>query len=194
MDLCGHATVAAAHALRDAGRAVDGELLAFSTRSGLLSARLDGPSVELDLPADPPVEAPLPEALGDLPAVGSARGRGDFLVELADAGGVRSLNPDIGAIATLPFRAVYVTAAGDGAGIDYVLRVFAPGVGIDEDPATGSAQCLLGPYWADRLGRVTLAAEQASRRGGRLRVSVDGDRVRVAGRAVTVLTGTVAEA
>lgn len=192
VDLCGHATLAAAHALRAAGRAAEGGTVVFTTRSGLLSARLDGDLIELDLPADPPAALPPHEAPAGLRAVASARGRGDLMVELADAAAVREVVPDLGAIADLGVRAVYVTAAGDEDGIDYVLRVFAPAVGIDEDPVTGSAQCLLGPYWAGRLGRTELAAAQLSRRGGRLRVTVKGERVGVAGRAVIVLEGRVA--
>jgi PhzF family phenazine biosynthesis protein len=192
VDLCGHATVAAAHALRAAGRADDGETISFTTRSGVLGARLDGDLVELDLPAERAVAVPLPDALSGLAAVACARGPGDLLVEMADADAVRTVRLDLVAVATLDVRALYLTAAGDGGGTDYVLRVFAPGVGIDEDPVTGSAQCLLGPYWSDRFGRTTLEAAQLSPRGGRLTVTVQGDRVKVAGRAVTVLDGRVA--
>ena len=183
--------MAAAHALRAAGRAADGETISFVTRSGVLGARLDGDLIELDLPAEQAVEVPLPEALSGLAAVASARGRGGLLVELADADAVRLVVVDLAALVTLDVRALYVTAvAGEGA--DYVLRVFAPAVGIDEDPVTGSAQCLLGPYWADRLGRTTLGAAQLSARGGRLTVTVRGERVMVAGRAFTVVEGRVA--
>jgi predicted PhzF superfamily epimerase YddE/YHI9 len=192
VDLCGHATLAAAHALAGAGRAADGDVLAFHTRSGVLTAEIRGDLVELDLPADPPAAVPVPEGLAGLGARSAARGRGDLAVELGDAQRVRDAVPDLGAVVALGVRALYVTATGDGDGADYVLRVFAPAVGIDEDPVTGSAQCLLGPYWADRLGRRSLQAVQLSRRGGRLAVSVDGDRVRVGGRAVTVLAGRVA--
>ncbi len=191
VDLCGHATVAAAHALRAAGRAADGETISFTTRSGVLGARLDGDLVELDLPAEQALEVPLPGALSGLAALASARGRGGLLVELADADAVRRVVIDLAALATVDVRALYVTAAADE-GADYVLRVFAPAVGIDEDPVTGSAQCLLGPYWADRLGRTTLEAAQLSARGGRLTVTVRGERVTVAGRAFTVVEGQVA--
>jgi nitroimidazol reductase NimA-like FMN-containing flavoprotein (pyridoxamine 5'-phosphate oxidase superfamily) len=146
----------------------------------LLTAGLHGALIELDLPADPPSAVPVPGPLADLGALGAAGGRGDLMVELADADAVRGVVPDLVAMAGLGVRAVYVTAAGDGSGTDYVLRVFAPAVGIDEDPVTGSAQCLLGPFWAGRLGRSTLEAAQVSARGGRLTVTVKGDRVGVA--------------
>jgi PhzF family phenazine biosynthesis protein len=192
VDLCGHATLAAAHALRASGRAADGETVDFSTRSGVLTARLDTDVIELDLPADRALAVAVPEALSGLPALRSAQGANDILVELADAAAVREAAVDLAAVAALGIRALYVTAPGHGEDADYVLRVFAPAVGIDEDPVTGSAQCMLGPYWADRLGRTTLEAAQLSRRGGRLRVTVRGERVGVAGRAVTVLEGRVA--
>jgi predicted PhzF superfamily epimerase YddE/YHI9 len=210
VDLCGHATLATAHALRQASRAADGDVLVFRTRSGRLTARFDGDVVELDLPATRPVPVDRPPALpAPWPVAAVAEYGGSLVVELDDAAAVREAVVDVPAIAALAYRVVVVTARGPApadqpAGpappvpptdsvppADYVLRVFGPNVGIDEDPVTGSAQCVLGPYWADRLGRTVLHAEQLSGRGGRLRVEVDGDRVRVAGSAVTVLTGQV---
>ncbi len=159
--------------------------------------------IELDFPADRPVAlaTPVPDAVaawgpravvaGSMPM--AERGT-DLLVELASAGAVRSLAPGLGAVAGLPHRLVAVTAPGDEPGIDDVVRVFAPAVGVDEDPVTGSAQCLLAPYWSSRLGNGPLEVAQVSARGGRLRVAVVGDRVRVAGLARTVLTGQLAPA
>jgi predicted PhzF superfamily epimerase YddE/YHI9 len=214
VDLCGHATLATAHALRQAGRADDGDVLAFRTRSGRLTARFDGDVVELDLPATRPVPVDRPPTLpAAWPVAAVAEYGGSLVVELDGADAVRGAVVDVPAIAALAYLVVVVTArgpeqAGPSAGsapvaeaspteappaADYVLRVFGPNVGIDEDPVTGSAQCVLGPYWADRLGRTVLHAEQVSARGGRLRVEVevDGDRVRVGGSAVTVLAGQV---
>ena len=111
-----------------------------------------------------------------------------WLVELASPEEVRRLRPDFGAVADLVPTLAIATAPGDGEH-DVVSRVFAPAVGIDEDPVTGSAHCILGPWWAEKLGRGVLRCHQASARGGDLRVTVDGDRVRLAGRAVTVLRG-----
>jgi predicted PhzF superfamily epimerase YddE/YHI9 len=192
VDLCGHVTLAAAHVLREQQRLADGDTAHFHTRSGVLGATVDGDRIELDLPASAPVAVALPDELAGIGVQGGGGWRAfDLLVELQDARAVRSFAPDLGALRRLPDRALIVTAAADEPGTDYVLRVFGPKVGIDEDPATGSAQCIAGPFWAERLGRNVLEAEQCSDRGGRFRVTVDGDRVRVAGRAVIVLRGTV---
>jgi predicted PhzF superfamily epimerase YddE/YHI9 len=122
------------------------------------------------------------------------RGVSDILVELADAGQVRAVRPDMAAVAALPARCVIVTATGDRPGIDMVSRVFGAAVGVDEDPVTGSAHCTLAPYWADRAGGTELVGEQASARGGIVRMRLHGDRVELAGQAVTVLAGTLTAA
>jgi predicted PhzF superfamily epimerase YddE/YHI9 len=195
VDLCGHATLASAHALAEWGRVGPDAEIAFHTRSGWLTARRSDWLFELDLPADPPEALGAPPdwatVLPGSPVVSAWAGQGTVAVELADADAVRAAAPDLAAVAALPSTVLYLTAPGDRDGIDYVLRVFGPRVGIDEDPVTGSAQCLLGPLWEGRLGRRVLEASQESRRGGRLRVTVAGDRVRVAGHAVTVLAGEV---
>ena len=193
IDLCGHATLASAHVLRQAG-VVDGTgPLTFLTRSGPLHASFDGDRIELDFPADPVVPAALPESLqGQWPGAVVASGSSAFFtfVVLSSAAAVAAYEPDLAAIAATGDRALLLTAAADpGSGADYVLRVFGPAVGIDEDPATGSAQCVAGPYWSAELGRATLVARQLSARGATLYVTPDGDRVRFAGHATTVLTG-----
>jgi PhzF family phenazine biosynthesis protein len=197
VDLCGHATLATAHVLWETGRARPDEPLGFRTRSGLLAAvrRADG-WIELDLPSDPvrPVEAPrgLEEALAARPLfVGS--GAANLLVELESAAAVRSLGPDQGWLTTAIPDGLIVTARADASGADaqgaaIVSRYFCPVAGIPEDPVTGSAHCALGPYWAPRLGHA-FRAFQASARGGLLDVAVRGDRVAVAGAAVTVIAG-----
>jgi predicted PhzF superfamily epimerase YddE/YHI9 len=129
---------------------------------------------------------------GQWPGAVVASGHTDFFtfVVLHSAEAVRSYEPDLAAIASTGSRALLLTAAGtEGSGADYVLRVFGPNVGIDEDPATGSAQCSAGPYWAAELGRDDLVAHQLSRRGATLYVRPGKERVRIAGRATTVLTG-----
>jgi predicted PhzF superfamily epimerase YddE/YHI9 len=193
IDLCGHATLASAHVLRQRG-AVDGtQALTFHTRSGPLQASFAGDTIELDFPADPVVPGPLPASVAQQwPGAVLTSGRTDFFtfVVLDAAGAVRAYEPDLAAIAATGSRALLLTAAATpGSGADYVLRVFGPNVGIDEDPATGSAQCSAGPYWAAELGRDDLVAHQLSRRGATLYVRPDGERVRIAGRATTVLTG-----
>ncbi|GAA1984026.1 PhzF family phenazine biosynthesis protein [Catenulispora subtropica] len=187
VDLCGHATLAAAHVL--------GGHRTFSTRSGLLHcvAEPDG-RVEMDFPADPqtPVEV-TPAILACLDGatpVSVTQGREDYLVRLADVETVRSLAPDLAAVAALPgARGLIVTAADGPASI--VSRCFFPAYGIPEDPVTGSAHCTLASFWSPLLGVTELEAEQASERGGRLRLRIEGERVHLSGHGVTVLSGTL---
>lgn len=179
VDLCGHATLAAAHVLGGSAR--------FHTRSGLLACTLsDGGAVEMDFPADRPTAAEPPSTL-HLPGMcWYGVGRWDALVELEDAALVRRLQPDLAALAAVGTRCVIVTAPSDRTGVDCVSRVFAPNVGIPEDPVTGAAHCALAVYWAERLGREVLVGEQASARGGTVGMRLGGDRVTLSGRAVTV--------
>jgi predicted PhzF superfamily epimerase YddE/YHI9 len=170
VDICGHATLASAHVLWEEGRVPAGTPIRFHTRSGVLGAEPDGDWVELDFPV-----APL-----DDPSV--------EVRELASEGELRALTPDMAELQALEARVVYYTAPADD-GFDYADRVFGPKVGIPEDPATGSAHCTLGPLWAARLGKNDLMARQVSSRGGTFRVRLAGDRVRIAGRATTVLRG-----
>ena len=197
IDLCGHATLASAHALRENGTVGGARPLTFHTRSGPLRAAFDGDRIELDFPADPVTPGPLPGSVAEQwPGAVVASGRTAFFtfVVLDSAEAVRAYEPDLGAIAAAGTRALLLTAAAPpGSGADYVLRVFGPNVGIPEDPATGAAQCVAGPYWADALGRDALVARQLSPRGGTLYVRPDGDRVRIAGHATTVLTGHLSE-
>jgi predicted PhzF superfamily epimerase YddE/YHI9 len=185
--LCGHATLASAHVLFEDGHLPPAEVARFSTQSGILSARKDGDWIELDFPATP-VGAPRQEVdwaaiVGVAPRfVGESRF--DAFVEIDDEGTLSALAPDLGAIARLPYRGVIVTARSSA--YDFVSRFFAPGSGVPEDPVTGSAHCALAPYWAGKLGKSELHAFQASPRGGELRVRNAGDRVILAGQAVTV--------
>jgi predicted PhzF superfamily epimerase YddE/YHI9 len=159
------------------------------TKSGLLTCTPgeDG-WIQMDFPADPLTTTVAPTTLGMEGIRWCGRGRRDFLIELSDAATVRALEPDQGAIAALGVRCLIVTAGGDGPDVDCVSRVFAPGAGIAEDPVTGSAHCTLASFWAGRLGRNDLVGEQASPRGGIVRMKVAGDRVILGGRAVTVST------
>lgn len=193
IDLCGHATLASAHALRQWGT-VDGTApLTFHTKSGPLHAAFDGDLVALDFPADPVASSPLPPSIAtQWPGAVLSSGRTSFFtfVVLSSAEVVRNYEPDLDAIAATGDKALLLTAAATpGSGADYVLRVFGPNVGIPEDPGTGSAQCSAGPYWATELGRDDLVARQLSPRGATLYVRPQGQRVRIAGRATTVLVG-----
>jgi PhzF family phenazine biosynthesis protein len=191
IDLCGHATIAAAHYLYEhRGVPFEPELV-FFTASGELRASqttdgwiaLDFPSLEPE-PATPP--GALLEGLGLSDAVAVARSRLDFLVEVPSPDQVRELSPDMTHLRDIGTRGVVVTSVGDGL-YDVVSRFFAPSVGVDEDPVTGSAHAVLGPYWAERLGKTSLLCFQASGRGGVVRVEVHDGRVTLAGQAITVL-------
>jgi len=193
VDLCGHATLASAQALWEEGRLGGGEAARFHTKSGLLTAERSGDWIELDFPAKVEEEIAAPagllDALGTTHATYVGRNQFDYLVELPTEGEVRALRPDFSVLRQLPVRGVIVTSRAATADFDFVSRFFAPGVGVDEDPVTGSAHCCLTPYWASRLGKTELRAWQASARGGMLRVRLAGDRVKLAGHAVTVLRG-----
>lgn len=192
VDLCGHATLASAHVLWETGRIPRGTPARFLTRSGPLTAAPRDDAIELDFPAKPVTPGPTPpglaEALGARPVSAGSNGM-DYLIELADEAAVRAVRPDFAKLRPLPVRGVIVTARASTPGYDIVSRFFAPAVGIDEDPVTGSAHCALGPFWAGRLGRADLVGYQASARGGTVRVGVRGDRVLLGGRAVTVWRG-----
>lgn len=196
VDLCGHATLASAHVLWEEGHLPPDATARFLTRSGLLTARRDGPWIELDFPSKPigPAPAPLAE-LSE--AVGAAVrfaafNEFDCLAELESEAVLRALDPDITRVAAIPVRGLIVTARASTAGFDFVSRFFAPRLGVNEDPVCGSAHCCLGPYWSDRLGKPELVGYQASARGGVVRVRVEGPRVHLGGRAVTVLRGELA--
>ncbi|MGA5702835.1 PhzF family phenazine biosynthesis protein [Peterkaempfera bronchialis] len=199
VDLCGHATLATAHALHSDGSLPEGSVR-FATRSGVLTAQAAPDGVlTLDFPASPADPVPVPEgiaaALGTAVLAAYDTGAlGDLLVEVADETAVRSLDPDLAALARLRVRGVVATAAADdpAAGYDFVSRFFAPAVGIPEDPVTGSAHTALAPLWSARLGRPDLVGLQASARSGLVRTRLRGDRVLLSGHAVTVLDGTLA--
>ncbi len=191
--LCGHATLASAHVLWEERHLGAGVQARFHTKSGLLTADARGDRIELDFPAVPAEAlAPPPgllEGLGITAPVFVGKNKFDYLVEVADEQAVRGLTPDFAALRRLPVRGVIVTARSQSPAFDFVSRFFAPGVGVDEDPVTGSAHCCLTPYWAAKLGKRELTAFQASPRGGTLWLVDCGPRVRLAGHAVTVLRG-----
>lgn len=196
VDLCGHATLASAHALWESGRLAPDAQARFHTRSGLLTARRNGDWIELDFPATPaePCESPaaLARALGVTPAY-TGKTRFDYLMELESEQAVRALRPNFALLRELGVRGVIVTAPASTRGFDFVSRFFAPGAGIDEDPVTGSAHCALAPFWGAKLGKSEMVGYQASARGGVVRVRVHGARVLLGGQAVTVLRGELAE-
>ncbi|HKF37743.1 MAG TPA: PhzF family phenazine biosynthesis protein [Ktedonobacteraceae bacterium] len=192
VDLCGHATLASAHILWEAGHLAAGEQARFHTRSGLLTADRRGEWIEMNFPAnrEEPASVPpgLEEALG-VPLKYTGKSRFDYLVEVDSEDIVRNMQPDFTLLAKVSTRGVIVTSLASSEGYDFVSRFFAPQVGINEDPVTGSAHCCLSPFWSKRLGKNELIGYQASARGGVVRVRLSGDRVYLGGQAVTVLHG-----
>ncbi len=189
VDLCGHATLAAARVVMVDLEPGTSEV-AFQSRSGRLGVRREGDRFVLDFPSRPGSPAPewvdrVAEALGQRPL--EVRLARDLLIVLEDETAVRTFQPDFGALRALPGMGKLITAP--GAEVDCVSRCFFPGDGVPEDPVTGSAHCTIVPYWADRLGRPDILAYQASARGGQLECRVVGDRIHLAGRAFKVLEG-----
>jgi PhzF family phenazine biosynthesis protein len=195
VDLCGHATLAAAHILWTEGIVADAAAFRFHTKSGVLTCTQANSLIELDFPATAPhaVEPPagLLDALG-LEVGFIAKTRFDYLVLIDQEPVLRSLKPDYRKLIELETRGIIVTARSDDPQFDFVSRFFAPAAGVDEDPVTGSAHCCLGPFWAQRLGKTDLIGFQASARGGIVHVRVASDRVILGGPAVTVWRGQLA--
>jgi PhzF family phenazine biosynthesis protein len=189
--LCGHATLASAHTLWETGILQDKEEARFQTLSGLLTANRRGDWIEMNFPARPPNPVRESEilisALG-APARFIGRDVDDYLVELESETIVRALEPDFTSLGKLNVRGVIITARSEDPNFDFVSRFFAPSVGVNEDPVTGSAHCCLTPYWSRKLQKKAMTAFQASARGGILHVELSGDRVLLAGQAVTVMT------
>jgi len=193
--LCGHATLATSHTLlREAGQEAP---LRFQTLSGILTVDEEADGwLRMDFPADPPVAADPPpgllDTLGCPPGTAALRSVKLWIVRLSSEAEVQALEPDMTALARVGLGdtplGVSVTAPGDG-DTDFVSRFFGPWVGVDEDPVTGMAHTVLGPYWMDELGSEELGARQVSARGGDLRVRRVGDRIHVSGQAVTVVRG-----
>jgi predicted PhzF superfamily epimerase YddE/YHI9 len=190
VDLCGHATLASAHVLWEAGALATQETARFHTKSGLLTAVRLGDWIELDFPATPdePVDAPplLLESLGASPRY-VGKSIFDYLVELDSEDAVRDLRPDFRVMKKIGARGVIATSRSADPDFDFVSRYFAPAFGIDEDPVTGSTHCCLAPFWSRQLGKNAFLARQISSRGGVLKLELRGNRVGIGGQAVTVL-------
>lgn len=195
VDLCGHATLASAHVLWETNHLKPDEQARFYTRSGLLTADRKGDWIEMNFPVKMEEAATAPagllEALG-VEASYVGKNQFDYLVEVASEAVVRGIVPNFSLLGEVPARGVIVTSRADTPGYDFISRFFAPQVGVNEDPVTGSAHCCLAPYWSRKLGRAELVGYQASPRGGVVRVRMNGDRVYLGGQAVTVLRGELA--
>ncbi|MEB3337983.1 MAG: PhzF family phenazine biosynthesis protein [Leptolyngbyaceae bacterium] len=193
VDLCGHATLASAHVLWSEGHLPLDQPARFHTRSGILTAQRQDDWIELDFPADPPMETAIPigleEALGATAQYGGQAQLGYFVIEVESEALVRGLQPNFTELAAIPVKGAIVTSLSQSPDYDFVSRFFAPRFGINEDPVTGSAHCCLAPFWLSRLPKAELIGYQASDRGGVVKVRCQDQRVFLAGQAVTVLQG-----
>ncbi|HEY9761915.1 MAG TPA: PhzF family phenazine biosynthesis protein [Trichocoleus sp.] len=196
VDLCGHATLAAAHTLWTEGHLGADQEARFQTRSGLLTATQSGEWITLNFPSNPvaptDLSTDLLKALRGLVPKFIGRDAKNFLLELETETEVRELDPDFSLLANLPIQGVIVTSRAEPGGFDFVSRYFAPAIGVNEDPVTGSAHCSLAPYWQEQLGKSQFLAYQASARGGVMKVRCEEDRVYLSGQAITVMRGTLA--
>jgi predicted PhzF superfamily epimerase YddE/YHI9 len=190
VELCGHATLASSHILWETGTLDPIQEARFHTLSGLLTARQIGEWIEMDFPSEPEQSiTPPPELVQALNAepVYIGANRFDYLVELESASDVRNVTPDFNLLKEHSARGVIITSISDDSQFDFISRFFAPAVGINEDPVTGSAHCCLGPYWRKKLGKDEFNAYQASERGGVVKLTIAGDRVLLRGKAVSIM-------
>ncbi len=206
VDLCGHGTLASAHVLWSEGHLQPEEVARFSTKSGWLSAKKKENWIEMDFPAQPVTVTSYvtPELIKSLCCGGNirtvAKNDVNYLVELQSESTLRALEPDFEAVKKLPVHGVIATAPADSEEYDFVSRYFAPAVGINEDPVTGSAHTSLAPYWQEKLGKSDMLAQQLSDRGGIIRVQCllpnsntaptsEKNRILISGQAITTLKG-----
>lgn len=192
VDLCGHATLASAHVLWESGMVSPEKKITFFTLSGRLEVAKEKDSLQMDFPSTRVVAGDLPEevmaAVGIVPDFIGISGE-KWLMEFEDESVVRRLAPDFNVLRQFKGRGMIATSMSERPGVDFVSRYFAPWIGVDEDPVTGSAHAILAPYWAAKLGKVYLTAQQVSARGGTLQLRISGERVYISGKAVTVIRG-----
>lgn len=195
VDLCGHATLASGVVLAELQKLVDRRSVTFSTRSGTLTVERYGSLFVMDFPAldTVPSEPPpgLLESLNEKPLF-VGKSKFDFLIEFESEEVIRSITPNFNALANVKCRGVIVTSKSNDRQFDFVSRFFAPAIGITEDPVTGSAHCVLAPYWGSRLGKSKMTGFQASSRGGVVQVDLRGDRVMLGGQGVVFSRGNIA--
>jgi len=191
VDLCGHATLATAHVIFET-LGYKGPVIPFQTRSGELVVKKQGSSLQMDFPAQPPAPCGVPKnlvrGLGGRQPV-EVLAAADYMAVFGGEADIHAIEPDHTLLSTLDLRGVIVTAPGDE--VDFVSRFFAPQLGVPEDPVTGSAHCELTPYWAGRLGKMTLSARQVSKRGGGLVCELSGERVLISGSAVMFMEAEI---
>ena len=192
VDLCGHATLAAASVLWEQSIAYSESLIEFETKSGMLSAMKKDGLILMDFPMEAAVPSECPQelvnALGVEP-IYTGRNRFDFIVEVESENVLRKISPDYDLLSKLETRGVIVTSNSESKSFDFVSRFFAPRAGIPEDPVTGSAHCCLAPYWSGKLNKKSMTGFQASERGGTVHVELKENRVLLGGEAVTLSSG-----
>ncbi len=191
VNLCGHATLASSHVIFTHLN-YKSERIDFQSKSGILSVRRQEEKLVLNFPADKPVKIDTPERLSEALSAAPAetyKGRTDYLMVYKTEDEIASIKPDFRKLANEGVRGIMITAPGKD--VDFVSRFFAPGVGIDEDPVTGSAHTTLIPYWSERLGKTEMSALQTSKRGGVLSCKLLGTRVEIGGEAVTYMEGII---
>ena len=192
VDLCGHATLAAAHVLWESGALNLNETASFQTLSGNLMAEREGDKIILDFPSEPALPHPAPAELLEAVKVAPrfvGKNRMDYIIEVGSTEELANLSVDYAQLSEVAARGVIVTTQCHTPDFDFLSRFFCPAVGVNEDPVTGSAHCCLAPYWAMKLGRDEMRAFQASRRGGVIDVQLKQDRVRLGGNATTIFSG-----
>jgi len=190
VDLCGHATLASAHAIWEEGVKPKDSPIEFYSKSGTLKTTFTDGWIEMDFPSLPAEETAPPDGLLEALHVKASyvgKNKYDFIVEVTNELALRKLRPDYPKLARIDMRGVIVTARGTD--YDFVSRFFAPAAGVSEDPVTGSAHCCLAPYWQKKIKKDKLTGYQASQRGGIVKVRVAGDRVILGGKAITILKG-----
>ncbi len=194
VNLCGHATLAAAHVLWEDGQVAAREPIRFTTNSGIITTQRVDDEIQMNFPAETPTlctpQDTLNLALGAKP-IETLRCQSDYLVVLQSEQAVQQLQPDFHALRTIVARGIMVTARSESPDTDFVSRFFAPRIGINEDSVTGSAHCVLTPYWSHKLAKQKLMARQLSARGGVLHLHLQHDRVMICGMARTIIKGTL---
>lgn len=196
VELCGHATLASAHVLWETGQVDKSEDIYFKTKSGVLTARRNEEWIELDFPIEAVQEEFTPQLLLNALEVEPlyvGKNRFDYLIEVASEDIVKNIDPDLKLLKEVDTRGVIVTSKSNSKKYDFISRFFAPAIGIDEDPVTGSAHCALAPYWQEKLDKKEFTAYQASSRGGSLKIRLADDRVFLSGKAITVLKGELTQ-
>ena len=194
VDLCGHATLASAHVLWESGELNRDSDARFYTKSGLLTAHREEDWIELNFPSEPEEKTIPPQFLLDglgIEATYIGKNRFDYLIEVNSEAAVRRIMPNWTLLKKIDTRGIIVTSRSTSPDYDFISRAFFPSIGINEDPVTGSAHCCLGPYWQHKLSKNELIGYQASQRGGMVKVHVHGERVLLAGRAITVMKGEI---